>query len=39
MRQAAEELGQWAEKQGTEMKVDLVGILEAGRKRARGAKD
>jgi hypothetical protein len=39
MRQAAEELGQWVQKQGTEMKADLVAILEAGRKRAQAAKD
>jgi hypothetical protein len=39
MRQAAEELSQCVEKEGSEMKVGLVAILEAGRKRAQAAKD
>jgi hypothetical protein len=39
MRQAADELGQWVQKQDTEMKVDLVAILEQGQKRAQAAKD
>jgi hypothetical protein len=38
LRHAAEETGEWREKK-EEPKVDLVAILEAGRRRANAAKD